>query len=65
MMHAKDYDVLQRAVEEGIAYGWRRAWKHAEQQPEEAIAEEVRNQLHEAVISSISDWFHFDDEYRD
>lgn len=59
-MRANEYLVLSEAVEEGIAYGWMRAHKHVENPSEEAIKEQLVN----SVMSSIAEYFWFD-EVRD
>lgn len=52
------YKVLSRAVEEGIAYGWRRAHKHVENPDEAAIQESIHNE----VMNAACEWFSFRDE---
>lgn len=56
-MRANEYLVLSEAVEEGIAYGWMRAHKHVDNPSEEAIKEQLVN----AVMASISEYFLFDE----
>lgn len=51
------YAVLDRAVEEGLAYGWRRAHKHVDNPSEDAIREAMQN----AVMDAICGVFKFDD----
>jgi len=60
-MRAKEYKLMSRAVEEGVAYGWRRAHKHVED-PSDAI---VLTEIEQAVINEICEWFEFRDEYED
>ena len=48
-MRLNKYAIVERAVEEGIAYGYRRAIKHTQTPSHEAIKEEI----HKAVISSL------------
>lgn len=55
-MKVKTYTVLERAIEEGIAYGYRRAFKHTETPSEEAIKSEILN----SVMNSISEVVDFD-----
>lgn len=57
-MRVRVYQVLDRAVEDGVNAGWRRAHKHAERAGEDAIKEAI----HAAVLAEICDWFAFDDE---
>jgi hypothetical protein len=54
-MRVRVYDVLDRAVEEGVAYGWRRAHKHSEKPDEDHAMEALR----QAVMSSICEVFEF------
>ena len=56
-MKAREYDVLARAVEEGIAAGWQHAHKHTETPSPEA----VHDQIHMDVMTAICEWFTFDD----
>lgn len=57
-MRVRAYEVLSRAVEGGVEYGWRRAHKHTETPGEDAIKEQVI----QAVLSEVCEWFAFDDE---
>lgn len=59
-MRANEYLVLSECVEEGIAYGWMRAHKHADSPTEESI----KDAIHNSVMASISEYFLFD-EVRD
>jgi hypothetical protein len=56
-MRVKVYDVLERAVVDGVAYGYRRAHKYTDKPDEEYLKEAIER----AVMSSICDWFDFDD----
>jgi hypothetical protein len=63
-MHARTYDVLHRAVEEGVMYGIRRLWKHRDTLTEddtEVYAEEVT----QAVMNAVCEMFDFDDLHED
>ena len=40
-MKVRAYPVLRRAVEEGVAYGWRRAHKHIDAPDAETIEEQI------------------------
>lgn len=40
-MKVRAYPVLYRAVEEGVAYGWRRAHKHTDKPDAAAIEEQI------------------------
>ena len=49
------YEVLERAVEEGVASGCVRAYKHtSEQQPP---TEAQREEIVRAIIASVLEWF--------
>lgn len=51
------YEVLSRAVEEGVASGWRRAHKHTDK-PD---AESVMLSIDDAVMGAICEVFVFED----
>ena len=57
-MKAKTYNVLARAVEEGIRYGYNRAFKHCE----DAGENEICNSMYDGVMNELNDWFTFGDE---
>ena len=50
------YEVLQRAVDDGIAYGWNRAHKHTDTPAEHLI----RGEIYNAVMNSLCDVIDFD-----
>lgn len=50
------YAVFSRAVEEGVSYGWNHAHKHTDTPDVEAI----KNEIYEAVLSSVCEFFSFD-----
>lgn len=52
------YDLLERALEEGVAYGWRRAHKH-EDNPS---AEHIQEQIHNACLNALCEIMNFGDE---
>jgi len=54
-MRADEYRVMELAVEEGVAYGFARAYKYNDAPDEEQMREAVIS----AVMSSLCDWFHF------
>jgi hypothetical protein len=56
-MKVRAYPVLCQAVEKGVAYGWRRAHKHNDAPDPETIEE----QIVEAVLSEVCDYFDFDE----
>jgi len=57
-MKAKMRVILEMAVEEGVRRGYSRAHKHVENPTEGAIIE----QIEDAVMSQIYEYFTFDDE---
>jgi len=50
--------ILEMAIEEGVRRGYRRAFKHTESPSEEHILTTIE----ECVMSSVYDFFSFDDE---
>lgn len=56
-MTPKDFKLLVRCVEDGVAYGYNRAHKHTDS----PTAEVIRDQIENAVIDEICEWFHFDE----
>jgi hypothetical protein len=50
--------ILEQAIEEGVRYGYKRAHKHIENPTEEQICEHIEEQ----VMSSLYEYFTFDDE---
>lgn len=57
-MKINAYRVIERAVEEGIAYGHRRAHKHTNTPSESSLFEE----LHRAIMLELSEIIEWDDE---
>ena len=56
-MKVRAYPVLCRAIEEGVAYGWRRAHKHLDAPDAQTIEEQIVT----AVVDEICQYFDFDD----
>ena len=54
-MTPKILPLLDRCIEEGIQYGWNRAHKHTDT-PDEVW---IREQIHQAIINEIWQWFDF------
>ena len=50
--------ILEQAIEEGVRMGYRRAFKHIENPTEESICQHIEEQ----VMSSIYEYFTFDEE---
>jgi hypothetical protein len=57
---AKEYDVLRMAVKDGVAHGWRRAYKHADVEPCAEEADRVKDAIEDEVTNAICEWFDFD-----
>jgi hypothetical protein len=55
-MKPKFREVLELAIEQGVARGYRRAHKYVENPTEESIAATIE----ECVMSAIYDWFEFE-----
>lgn len=51
------YPLLVEAVEAGAAYGWRRAWKYLDGEPDEQISAQVRDRIAQEVIGEILERF--------
>lgn len=59
-MKVRTYSVLEMAVDQGVRCGVRRAFKHSDQEPPtESQMDTIANEL----MTSICEWFTFDDEY--
>jgi len=54
-------NVLEMALEQGVRYGYNRAHKHVENPSEGVIIDNVV----EGVMSSLYEWFDFEDETND
>lgn len=50
--------ILEQAIEEGVRMGYRRAFKHIENPTEESICQHIEDQ----VMSSLYEYFTFDNE---
>jgi len=60
-MKPREYEVMCMAVETGVAYGWTRANKHNDNPGEGPICDEMT----QAVIAEICEWFTFGPENED
>jgi hypothetical protein len=56
-INVKVYEVMERAVEEGIRWGWHRAYKHYDS-PEDYY---VKDCIYEYVTTQVCENFDFDD----
>ena len=57
-VRVRAFDVFQRAVEEGIAYGWQRAHKHTDTPSEE----DVKESIEAGVLNAVGEYFEFEEE---
>lgn len=55
-MKANEYKVMREAVESGIKFGVRRAYKHTDQEPPTEAQQEY---IIEEIMNSICEWFTF------
>ena len=51
--------VLEEALDRGIAYGLRRAYKHRSDGPSEEVMAAVAVAIHDAVDNELYEWFDF------
>jgi hypothetical protein len=56
-MRAKEYAVLEMAVEQGVTLGWQHAHKHVDSPGESAICDQIVSD----VLNEICEWFTFAD----
>jgi hypothetical protein len=49
------YKIIERCVDEGVAYGWNRAHKHVDN----PTPEQIKEQIAYYVMNEISEWFDF------
>lgn len=56
-MKAKTRVILEMAIEEGVARGWRRAHKHTDSPSEQA----VKDAIEDCVMAQIYEYFSFED----
>lgn len=57
-MRVRTYEVMRRAIHEGVEYGYRRAHKHTGK-PDEFM---IKDAIESGVASAIGEVFDFDDE---
>ena len=46
---ANVHEIISRAVEEGVAYGWRHAHKHTDEPNEEFVKNEIETAVMDAI----------------
>lgn len=56
-MTPREYKVLEMAVQDGVAIGYRRAFKHNDNPDEDAIIDKIQQE----VMNQICEWFKFED----
>ena len=55
-MKPKFLPVLEMCIENGLTYGYRRAFKHNDNPTEEQITEQIK----QSIMHEIYEWFYFD-----
>ena len=60
-MKPKFYKVLETAIEDGVRYGYSRAFKHQDNPSPDEITHHVLT----AVMSSINEWFDMEESSED
>ena len=55
-MKPKILPVLEMCIDNGLSYGYRRAFKHTDNPTEEQIT----NQIRESIMHELYEWFDFD-----
>jgi hypothetical protein len=62
-LRVRSYEVLRHAVELGVDFGWRRAYRYSQTPPpDDAEAERVREAIAEAVVGECCEWFQFEEQ---
>ena len=56
-MKAKEYDVLEMAVEIGVNWGWSRAHKHLDNPDEH----QIKKHMNREVLNAVCEWFDFEE----
>lgn len=62
VLRARVYPLLQDAAEAGAAFGWRRAWKHRDDEPAEDEREACCAAMADAFVSEVCERFALDDD---
>lgn len=58
-MKVKEYSLVEMCVENGVEYGYSRAFKHSDEPTERSIKDEIIR----AVMNEMSEWFEFDNGF--
>ena len=63
-MKAREYKLLERCVEEGLPFAFRKAFKHATNPPEWTDDQKrlYERAATEEIMNVITEWFEFSDE---
>jgi len=56
-MKPDEYKVLQMAIQDGVAIGYRRAFKYNENPDEDAVIDRIQQE----VMTQVCEWFKFQD----
>ena len=59
-VRARVYRIVARAVEEGVGYGWHRAYKHVEMPPREDFSRQAIDVIVNAVLNELSEVLDFE-----
>jgi hypothetical protein len=59
-MKPKTYKLIDRCVEDGVARGYRQAYKHTDDPSDEAVCERIAQE----VMNQLDQWFDFGDEVK-
>lgn len=60
-MKPDTYRILQMAVRDGAAIGYRRAFKHNDDPDDEQVIDAIE----QAVMAQVCEWFKFNDEFKE
>lgn len=60
-MKPDKYRVLEMAVRDGVAIGYRRAFKHDDSPSDERVIDTIE----QAIMTQICEWFKFKDEFKE
>ena len=63
-MRVDVYRLLTHAVDEGLASGIRRFYKHRDDTPADDVLSALAEALSDAIMSAVCDWFQFGAEDR-
>ena len=56
-MKPKTYNILSEAIEDGIRYGYQRAYKHTDD-PDRGV---IENEIYRAIMEQIEQYFDFEE----